>query len=258
MSAVFAPCVIIPVYRHAHLLESLLVQLQALGVDAILVNDGGDEQASLTLRELAERFGYLLCEQFPNGGKGSAVLLGMQHAAAAGYSHALQIDADGQHNAADIPRLLSQAEVEPTAVIAGVPVYDDSVPRHRFYSRYLTHVCVWIETLSLEIKDSMCGFRVYPLAPVLALARSTSIGSHMDFDTEIIVRLFWRGLRVISVPTKVIYPENGVSNFRLWRDNLAISWMHLRLLLGMLLRSPRLLYHRWQRRGQVLTVTTHE
>lgn len=247
MSQSFTPCVVIPVYRHAHLLEPLLRQIQCQQIDCVLVNDGGDDEARQLLREQAERFNCLLCEQYPNGGKGSAVLLGMQHAAARGYTHALQIDADGQHNAGDIPRLLAEARNHSEAVIAGIPVYDDSVPRHRLYGRYVTHVCVWLETLSLQIRDSMCGFRVYPLAPTMALARQAHIGSHMDFDTEIIVRLFWRGLRVISVPTRVIYPENGLSNFRPWRDNLAISWMHTRLLTGMLWRMPVLLYRRLQR-----------
>ena len=235
---------VIPVYRHAHLLEPLLARIQALEVPCVLVNDGGDDSAGALLADLARRFDCYLCEQHPNGGKGSAVLLGMHHAAGRGFTHALQIDADGQHDAGDIPHLLAEAKAAPEAVVAGIPVYDGSVPRLRFYGRYLTHVCVWLETLSLEIRDSMCGFRVYPLAPTLALARRVPIGSHMDFDTEIIVRLYWQGLRVISVPTRVIYPENGLSNFRPWRDNLAISWMHTRLMVGMLWRAPRLFSRR--------------
>ena len=128
-----------------------------------------------------------------------------------------------------------------------MPSYDESVPRHRYYSRYITHFWVWVETLSLEIRDSMCGFRVYPLAQTLALADRVRIGRRMDFDTEVAVRLSWRGTPVISVPTRVIYPENGISNFRLWRDNLAISWMHTRLCAGMLLRLPLLLYRLMRR-----------
>lgn len=250
MSRRFAPCIVIPVYRHAHLLEPLLQKIQALAVPCVLVNDGGDAAASQQLAELAKSYQCYLCEQHPNGGKGSAVLLGMHYAQGRGFTHALQIDADGQHDAEDIPHLLASAEAAPAAVVAGIPVYDSSVPRLRFYGRYLTHVCVWLETLSREIRDSMCGFRVYPLAPTLALAQRVAIGSHMDFDTEIIVRLYWQGLRVISVPTRVIYPEGGVSNFRPWRDNLAISWMHTRLLLGMVWRAPRLLAWQWSRRGE--------
>ncbi|UTF59727.1 glycosyltransferase family 2 protein [Gilvimarinus sp. DA14] len=223
-------------------------RLQSQGFNCILVNDGGDEEATALLRELSESSGCELVEQRPNGGKGRAVILGLHHAANLGYSHVLQIDADGQHDTDDVPRLLSLAQRYPQAVITGVPEYDESVPKHRLYSRYITHVWVWIETLSLEIKDSMCGFRIYPVAPVVALSRQVSLGGRMDFDTEILVRLYWRGVRIISLPTRVIYPEQGISNFRLWRDNLVISWMHTRLVFGMLLRLPKLLY--WQLRGR--------
>ncbi|WP_084004989.1 glycosyltransferase family 2 protein [Gilvimarinus polysaccharolyticus] len=237
-------CAVIPVYNHAHLVGSCVRQLQAQGLTCVLVNDGGDAAAGNILRQLCDETGSELCEQFPNGGKGSAVLLGMQHAARLGFTHVLQIDADGQHNVADAPSLIALAAQYPQAVITGVPEYDESVPKHRYYSRYLTHVWVWIETLSLEIKDSMCGFRVYPLAPTLALARDVRIGAHMDFDIEILVRLSWRGLAIVSLPTRVIYPEHGVSNFRLWRDNLAIIKMHTCLVAGMLLRLPILLARR--------------
>ncbi|MDO3387793.1 glycosyltransferase family 2 protein [Gilvimarinus sp. SDUM040013] len=241
MSPTFSACVVIPVYNHAHLVGPALRHLRAQGIACILVNDGGDDAASDQLKALSVETASELIEQYPNGGKGSAVLLGMHHAYNLGYSHAVQIDADGQHCVEDVAVFIARAQTQPEAVVAGIPQYDASVPKHRLYSRYITHFWVWVETLSLDIKDSMCGFRVYPLAPVIALARDVKIGERMDFDTEILVRLYWRGLDVISVPTKVIYPEQGVSNFRIWGDNIAISWMHTKLVAGMLLRSPVLL-----------------
>ncbi|BFM21752.1 glycosyltransferase family 2 protein [Gilvimarinus japonicus] len=240
-------CAVIPVYKHAHVVEPCVRQLRAQGVTCVLVNDGGDADASATLRRLCDDTGSELCEQFPNGGKGSAVLLGMQHAQRLGFTHALQIDADGQHEVSDAPKLIAMATRHPQAVISGVPQYDQSVPRLRLYCRYLTHVWVWIETLSFDIRDSMCGFRVYPLAPTLTLARAVTLGSRMDFDTEVLVRLHWRGVTIMSVPTRVVYPEHGISNFRLWGDNVAISWMHTRLVLGMLARSPMLLARKVRR-----------
>ncbi|WP_041524074.1 glycosyltransferase family 2 protein [Gilvimarinus agarilyticus] len=240
----FNVCAVIPVYNHAHLVGPCVRRLREQGISCVLVNDGGDAKASATLKQLCQQTGSELCEQFPNGGKGSAVLLGMQHAQRLGFSHALQIDADGQHDVGDVPTLMASAERHPESVIAGVPQYDDSVPKLRLYGRYLTHVWVWIETLSLDIRDSMCGFRVYPIAPTLSLARSVTLGSRMDFDTEVLVRLHWRGVAIINVPTRVVYPEHGVSNFRLWGDNIAISWMHTRLVAGMLIRSPILLGRR--------------
>ncbi|MGD8176197.1 glycosyltransferase family 2 protein [Marinimicrobium sp. ARAG 43.8] len=241
----FVPCAIIPVYRHAHLLEHFLPRIRAFGLPCIVVDDGNEkEQADILKRLCAETRSERL-RLAVNAGKGAAVLQGMRHALALGYSHGIQVDADGQHNIDDIPRLLEWAGREPDAVITGVPQYDDSIPRHRLYSRYITHFWVWVETLSMEIRDSMCGFRAYPLGATLAMADRVSLGRRMDFDTEVLVRLSWRGVPIRSMPTRVIYPDNGVSNFDLWRDNIAISWMHTRLCLGMLLRLPRLLWRRW-------------
>jgi hypothetical protein len=162
----------------------------------------------------------------------------------AGFTHALQIDADGQHDASDVPKFVAAGRDHPRHVICGIPVYDASVPRARLYGRYLTHVWVWINTLSLRIRDSMCGFRLYPLAPVTRLVAEETIGRRMDFDSEILVRLFWRDVAVISVPTRVTYPSDGVSHFDVWRDNVRISRMHTRLFFGMLRRAPRLLWRR--------------
>ena len=156
----------------------------------------------------------------------------------------LQIDADGQHDPADIPRFLARARAHPDDVVCGVPRYDASVPKGRLYGRYLTHVWVWINTLSFAIRDSMCGFRVYPLPPVLRLMDEETIGLRMDFDVEVLVRLFWRGIVVHNLPTRVTYPLDGVSHFDVWRDNVRISRMHARLFFGMLRRLPRLLVRR--------------
>lgn len=175
------------------------------------------------------------------------MLSGLREAARLGYSHGLQVDADGQHFLDDVPRLLAEAHSHPHEIISGQPIYDDSVPKSRLYSRYITHVWVWIETLSLSIRDSMCGFRVYPIAEVLSLADRVALGQRMDFDTEIMVRLYWEGTASRFVPTKVIYPENGVSHFDVWRDNLRISWMHTRLFLSMLPRMPSLIARRFNR-----------
>ena len=182
------------------------------------------------------------------GGKGEAVMIGLRAAAARGFSHALQIDADGQHDASDIPRFLAAADANREAVVAGYPVFDASAPRGRRIARWLTHVWVWIETLSFTIRDSMCGFRVYPLDPVIKLAAGTRMGRRMDFDPEIVVRMAWSGVPVINLETRVRYlsPEQGgVSHFRMLRDNLLISWMHTRMalrLLALVWRRP------WPRR----------
>ena len=121
------------------------------------------------LRRLAESHQWVtLIEHDNNQGKGGAVITGLKAAFADGFTHALQVDADGQHQLDDIPKMLAKAVQHPNSVISGLPQYDASIPKGRLYGRYLTHFWVWIETLSLQIKDSMCGFRVYPLAETIA------------------------------------------------------------------------------------------
>jgi len=249
MSPAFSPLVVVPVFDHPDAIAGLVDTLRGHGVGCLLVDDGSGPACAAQLAALAEQFPgeVSLLRLGHNQGKGAAVMAGLREAGRRGYSHALQIDADGQHDARDVPRFLAMARESPGAVINGRPVYDDSVPRARLYGRYATHVWVWINTLSFDIRDSMCGFRVYPLAPTLALLDDQRIGTRMDFDTEILVRLHWRGLAIHDCPTRVTYPEHGVSHFRLLRDNLRISAMHTRLFFGMLLRLPRLLARKVRR-----------
>ena len=249
MTPAFQPWVVVPVYNHEHAIGITVEHLVPNGVPVLLVDDGSNQSCAAVLRELASRHAgqVSLLRLNQNGGKGAAVIAGMRQAATFGASHVLQIDADGQHDSADVPRFLAESAAHPDAVINGRPLYDESVPTGRLVGRYATHVWVWINTLSLDIADSMCGFRVYPLAATLALLDREHVGRRMDFDIEIIVRLHWAGVPIRTVPTKVTYPLDGVSHFRLWRDNARISAMHTRLFFGMLWRAPRLLLRRLRR-----------
>jgi glycosyltransferase involved in cell wall biosynthesis len=242
----FSAAVVIPVYNHGHAIGRMVDGVRAQDLPCILVDDGSEPGCAAVLDTLAAQHpgAVTLVRLSPNQGKGAAVLEGLRTAARLGHSHAVQIDADGQHRAEDLRGFIEEAREYPTAVISGCPVYDASVPKGRLYGRYLTHVWVWINTLSLQIRDSMCGFRVYPLPPVLALAEVEFIGKRMDFDPEVLVRLFWRGVPVRNRPTRVIYPDDGVSHFDVWRDNVRISKMHTRLFFGMLRRQPRQLAQR--------------
>ena len=246
----FNPCVLIPVYNHEHAIGAVVDAVLAQRVPCVLVDDGSTLACAQVLDQIAAAAPQqvTLLRHPVNRGKGGAVLTGIRHVQAAGYTHALQIDADGQHCADDIPRFLAHAAAQPHALIIGCPIYDDSVPAVRFYSRYLTHVWVWINTLSLQIRDSMCGFRVYPVQPVIALADRKKLGERMNFDTEVLVRLHWAGAKVVNVPTRVGYPKDGVSHFQVWRDNVLISRMHATLFFGMLLRLPMLLTRKWSAR----------
>ncbi len=236
----FRPCLVVPYFRHERAIGALIERLKPHGVSCWIVDDGSGGEASQVVQALAAReSSWLKLLSLPaNQGKGAAVRAGCAAAAAAGFSHALQIDADGQHDTDDVPKLLGIAATRPQAVVTGVPVYDDSVPKVRLYGRRITHALVWLHTLSFEIVDSMCGMRVYPLASALRLWSREPVAQRMDFDTDILVRLYWAGTRVISVPTRVTYPTDGVSHFHYLDDNLRMARMHLRLLGGMLLRLP--------------------
>jgi glycosyltransferase involved in cell wall biosynthesis len=234
----YRPCVIVPFYNHHRFIAATLAKLAPYSMDVLLIDDGSDEP----YRAEPDCPVRLHVVRLPkNLGKGAAVMAGFQEAFRQGYSHALQIDADGQHDISDVPLFLEESRFLPNAVVSGRPIYDASAPKLRIYGRYATHIWVWIETLSFEIKDSMCGFRLYPLEAAMRLIERVRIGRRMDFDTDILVRLYWQGVPVRFVETRVIYPEDGVSHFQGFSDNWRISMMHTRLFFGMLTRLPALL-----------------
>lgn len=241
-------CAVVPVFDHEGAIGETTAGLRRHGLRVILVDDGSGPACAAELQRISGFDPAVSLVRLPeNRGKGAAVLAGLKAAAAQGYSHALQIDADGQHDSSDVPRFLAASEAEPLALICGRPLFDASVPRHRLYLRYLTHVMVWLNTLSFDIPDSMCGLRVYPLSVVLPVLEAEPPGSRMDFDVEVLVRLHWHGMAMHWLPTRVSYPLDGRSHFRLVRDNWLITLMHTRLFFGMLRRAPGMVARR--RRG---------
>jgi glycosyltransferase involved in cell wall biosynthesis len=246
----FKLCAVIPVYNHENAITDVVAAVIAHAPLCILVDDGSSVPCAQVLDRIAaaQPDEIILLRHAINRGKGGAVMTGMRHAARLGFSHALQIDADGQHQASDVPRFIEQARLHPDAVIVGWPEYDTSVPWMRYWARYLTHAWVWINTMSLQIKDSMCGFRVYPLRALLELDRRCNLGQRMNFDIEVLVRLYWQGIDVINVSTVVIYPKEGRSHFRGWLDNFLISRLHATLFFGMLWRLPMLITRKWSLR----------
>jgi len=236
----FNPCLIVPVYDPGPPLARTVAALVATGLPIYLADDGSAPDTRRELRRLASGQEQIrLLTLAPNQGKGAAVMVAMRRAGRDGFSHALQVDADGQHDPAAVPAFLALGRARPEAVIAGVPRYDESVPVARKYWRYLSHLFVWLETLSLDIRDSLCGFRLYPLGPTLALMEREALPARMSFDTEIIVRLHWAGVPVQTAPVGVTYPPDGVSHFRPWCDTLRLAGMHARLLLRLPSRAAR-------------------
>jgi glycosyltransferase involved in cell wall biosynthesis len=245
----FKPCILIPIYNNRGTIESVVESLASTGVPCIVVDDGSDSATKELLGKLPQRFPALeVITRRANGGKGAAMRDGFVATFERGYSHAVQIDADGQHDAADVPKFVEAARRAPSSLIMGKPIFDASAPAARRYGRLVTQFWVAIETLSLAIPDALYGYRCYPLAPVVKLYREAQVSNGMCFDTEIAVRLRWAGIPIESVETRVSYPQGGVSHFHYLSDNLSISWLHTRLTVGMLGRLPRLLLRRvsWQ------------
>jgi glycosyltransferase involved in cell wall biosynthesis len=243
-------CIVVPHYNHQAQFARMVPELAASGLPVIVVDDGSDAQNYVPLKKLCAGLEWVeLLRQEQNAGKGSAMIQGAYRARELGFTHMLQIDADGQHALDSIAAILAASGAAPEALVSGLPVFGADVPNSRLQGRKFSLWWARVETLSTELQDVMCGFRVYPLDSFIHLCEKTRMGVRMQFDIEVMVRMFWEGTRVQFVPVTVSYPENGVSHFRLFGDNVAISLMHTRLFFGMLLRAPWLLMRNRQRRG---------
>jgi len=241
---------LIPVYRHGKTACSLAEHLAASGLPVIIVDDGNDVETKSLLEECASKTsGVSLVRLEKNSGKGAAVAKGFEKAAELGLTHVLQIDADGQHDAGKTAFLLEESAKHPDMIICGYPEFDETAPRGRINGRKISNFWAAAVTLSTELKDVLCGFRVYPVNESLRITRSSFIfmDKRMGFDPEIMVRLYWNKVFPIFHPVKVSYPADGVSNFHIVRDNIRISLMFSRLFIGMLLRLPVLIARKLKR-----------
>ena len=235
-------CAVIPVYEHGSTAGRVVEAVRRCGLTAILVDDGSSGTTADMLDALARSdSGVRLLRHARNLGKGAAVQTGLRGASALGHTHALQVDADGQHALADIPRFLAESRAHPNAVECGRPIFGADAPRARLYGRRLTNFWVSVNTLSTDVPDAMCGFRVYPLGATVPLIDRSRLGSRMDFDIEVLVRLHWLGVPMRWLPTVIAYPEGGASHFRMRLDNALIARAHTALFFGMLARTPLLL-----------------
>jgi len=182
-----------------------------------------------------------------NGGKGAALLDGLIAARCQGFTHALTMDADGQHPADRIGAFMNASTAAPEAMILGDPVFDASAPRIRLRGRRIANWCTNLETLWAGVHDTLFGFRVYPIAPLIEVMQRSRWMRRFDFDAEAVVRLTWRGMPVVNLPAPVLYfsaEEGGVSHFNYWRDNVLLTSMYLRLLAGFVIRLPLLIARR--------------
>lgn len=224
------PGLLIPIFNHRDTIPDVVAGLAYLGLPCLIVDDGSDAATRATLRRLPPLFPWIeLSHLRKNRGRGVALRHGYRVASERGWSHVVQIDADRQHDPVDIPAFLAAAERAPSAAIIGEPRFDGSAPKARLYGRRLSQFIVWGFTRSRDIRDPLCGFRCFPLDPVIRLLQSRRFGNRMEFDIEILVHLAWAGVPIVNIETHVRYFPGGISHFRMVRDNILIATAYAKL-----------------------------
>ncbi len=243
--------VLLPTYNTGPRLRDVVAEVLEHWRPVLVVVDGSTDGSEQPLRELAARVPDLHLLVLPkNSGKGAAVLAGAQWGREHGFTHALVMDADGQHPAASISEFMAASQRQPAALVCGRPVFPANIPAERLHGRKLSVGLVHFELLGKGVDDPLFGFRLYPLAPLLDVLGPRRGGRRYDFDTEAAVRLVWAGVPPLNRAAPVRYfsrEEGGVSHFHYLRDNVTLVWMHTRLITELLfLRWPALLRHRRQ------------
>ncbi len=241
--AVIRPLILVPSYNTGPILFQTIIDILMFETPVWVVIDGSTDQSEKLIETIYHHQLRIIVTE-KNEGKGAAILHGLRQAVVEGFSHVLTIDADGQHPAECIPNFLRLSASHPQAAIFGRPIFDSSAPALRVRGRKISNFWTNLETLGWGVDDSLFGMRVYPADELLAVFESTPYARRFDFDTEVAVRLAWRQVPIINLPTPVCYPsvaQGGVSQFRYVRDNLLLTGMHFRLMFGFLLRFPWLL-----------------
>lgn len=240
--------VLIPSYNPGDLLAATVRAARAQWAPVWVVIDGSTDHSTAAVQAMAAQDPLLHVIVLPrNQGKGAAVLAGLQAAAQAGFTHALTMDADGQHPAELIPHFMATSAAAPESMVLGKPVFGPEAPALRVQGRRVSNAWANLETLGMGVGDSLYGFRVYPVRSLIAVMQSTRFMRRFDFDPEAVVRLCWAGVRPINLDAPVRYldaDEGGVSHFKYLRDNALLTWMHTRLFIGFVLRLPLLLWRR--------------
>ena len=234
--------VLIPSYNPGSKVFETVRAARAQWEPVWVIVDGSTDGSAEKLRAMARGdAGLRVLVRERNGGKGAALLDGLLNAQREGFTHALTMDADGQHPAECIQSFMSASAAAPAAMILGDPVFDASAPRIRLRGRRIANWCTNLETLWAGVHDTLFGFRVYPIAPLIDVMQRSRWMRRFDFDPEAAVRLSWRGVPLINLPAPVRYfsaEEGGVSHFHYWRDNVLLTSMYLRLSMGFLVRLP--------------------
>jgi glycosyltransferase involved in cell wall biosynthesis len=237
--------VLIPSYNSGAKVYETVAQARAHWNPVWVVVDGSTDGTTAVLQDMAARDDGLRVFVLPqNQGKGAAVFYGLDLAVQQGYTHALCMDSDGQHPASLIEAFMHCSQTTPAAMVLGVPIFDASAPALRVKGRKISNWWANLETLWAGIGDSLYGFRVYPIEPLRRVMLGQRWMRRFDFDPEAAVRLCWQGVPAVNLSAPVKYlqaHEGGVSHFNYRRDNLLLTWMHIRLMVGFALRLPVLI-----------------
>ncbi|MBP7302090.1 MAG: glycosyltransferase family 2 protein [Brachymonas sp.] len=240
--------VLIPSYNPGSIVVETVRAARQYWNPVWVVVDGSTDESPALLQDMAQNDDGLRILTLPrNNGKGAAVLHGLQQAKQLGYTHVLTMDSDGQHPATLIPTFMQASQEQPRAMVLGVPIFAADAPRARVYGRKISNFWAQFETLWHGIGDSLYGFRVYPIAPLMRIMQSQHWMRRFDFDPEAAVRMAWAGVPAYNIQAPVRYidtAQGGVSHFQYLRDNILLTWMHLRLLAGFIWRLPLLIYRK--------------
>ncbi len=240
--------VLIPSFNPGARLRDTVRDARAQWTPVWVIVDGSTDGSGAMLKEMARTDpGLRVLVRARNGGKGAALLDGLREAQHAGFTHALTMDSDGQHPHQCIGPFMQASRAAPGAMILGEPVFDASAPRIRVRGRRIANWATNLETLWAGIHDTLFGFRVYPIAPLIAVMETSRWMRRFDFDAEAVVRLSWRGVPAVNLPAPVRYytgQDGGVTHFNYWRDNVLLTSMYLRLFIGFVLRLPLLIARR--------------
>jgi glycosyltransferase involved in cell wall biosynthesis len=231
--------VLIPSYNTGPRLLATVREALGFWQPVLVVVDGSTDGSENAVMELARSEPSLRVMVLPrNGGKGAAVLAGSEAAQREGFTHALVMDADGQHPANRIADFMQASLANPVALVLGRPVFGPEAPLVRLKGRQISVNLVRWEIFGPGIDDPLFGFRVYPLVPLVRVLQSTWGARRYDFDPEVAVRMYWGGVPTVNIPASCRYlsrAEGGVSHFRYVRDNVRMVWLHTRLITELVL-----------------------
>ena len=238
-------CVVIPSYNSGPRLEQTVREVMAVWRPVIVVNDGSTDGSADQVINLAQTEpGLHVLAQPRNTGKGAAVFAALNYAVDRGFTHAAVFDADGQHEAADLPRFMETAKENPLALVMGTPEFVEDAPASHVFGHTIADFFARLETLRFGLGDSLFGLRVYPILTTIKAMRHIRGGRRFDFDTQAAVRLSWLGAPNINLPAKVRYPTDRTRHFHYVRDNLRLVGVHAWLLLHAPLVWPKIFYRR--------------